>query len=230
MPIKAEALSVYLGKSNLENLGTETGFVLSPVSEISIHPDWKSNSRNHGADLAAMILSITSQPSLSSQLAFGTRQVLLKTWLDQKASWPVGAAMNLEALLLKSRNGRRWRWSLNEFVYDRVLSSTYWQVLEHSAPKMKLSGVEFVTVTMVRSVFIDPFLCNLMSLFQEEDFTTKKMENGISEASFLQVSLKMETVTWNIIPFILTSHNLVTGWKILLADTAEFDKSNYLCR
>lgn len=50
-------LLIYLSKLNLESLKNEAGNVLSPVSEIFIHPDWSTMTTNYDADVAVVVLS-----------------------------------------------------------------------------------------------------------------------------------------------------------------------------
>lgn len=56
IPIEFETLTVYLGKSDLNSL-TEKWYILSAVSSISVHPDWKPDGESRDSDIAALVLS-----------------------------------------------------------------------------------------------------------------------------------------------------------------------------
>lgn len=53
---KAEDVTVYLGKLNMETLESERGFVMSSVEEIIVHPHWSHLTSNFDADIAVAVL------------------------------------------------------------------------------------------------------------------------------------------------------------------------------
>lgn len=60
--LKADGLTVFVGKNSLEEL-KEPGSVRSSVAQIEIHPDWNAINENLDADIAVAVLSTTMTSS-----------------------------------------------------------------------------------------------------------------------------------------------------------------------
>jgi secreted trypsin-like serine protease len=53
---KAEEATFYLGKHNIELL-SEQNYIMSPVTQFAVHPDWDTNDDRYDADIAIAVLT-----------------------------------------------------------------------------------------------------------------------------------------------------------------------------